>query len=47
MILSNTFSSWWIMKLLENHDIYKDNQEDVETIFDTSERPLPKGKIKK
>ena len=34
------------MKLLEKHDIYKDNQEDVETIFDTSERPLPKGKNK-
>ena len=46
MILSNTFSGWWIMKLLEKHDIYKDNQEDVETIFDTSERPLPKGKNK-
>ena len=47
MILSNTFSGWWIMKLLEKHDIYKDNQEDVETTFDTSERPLPKGKNKK
>ena len=36
---------------IKTNDIYEDNAEDVETIFDTSnyelDRPLPKGKIKK
>ena len=36
---------------LKTDDIYKDNLEDVETRFDTSnyelDRPLPKGKNKK
>ena len=36
---------------VKTDDIYTDNEEDVETRFDTShfelDRPLPKGKIKK
>ena len=35
---------------IKTYDIYKDNEEDVETRFDTSnyelDKPLPKGKSK-